>query len=41
MLAGQGQEDVLGADVAVVQEACFLLRKYDDPASPVSEPFEH
>src|SRR6478735_878261 len=37
----EAEEDVLGADVRVVQEACFLLRQHDDPAGPVSEPFEH
>src|SRR3954452_15129442 len=37
----QAEEDVLGADVRVVQEACFLLSQDDDPAGPVSESFEH
>src|SRR4051794_40384604 len=37
----QAEEDVLGADVRVVQEACFLLSQDDDPSGPVSESFEH
>jgi hypothetical protein len=40
-LVDQAQEDVLGADVAVVEEACLLLCEDDDSTSPVSETFEH
>ncbi|MPY93071.1 MAG: polyprenyl synthetase family protein [Acidimicrobiia bacterium] len=36
----QSQEDVLSADVVVVQEASFLLSQNDDSASSVGEPFE-
>ena len=39
-LVDEAEEDVLGADVVVVQEACFLLRQHDDPAGPVGEAFE-
>ena len=35
------QEDVLGADVAVVQQPRFLLRQHDDSPGPVGEAFEH
>jgi hypothetical protein len=37
----QTQEDVLGADVVVIEEARLLLRQYDDSSSPVCKPFEH
>ena len=37
----QPEQDVLGTDVAVVQQACFLLGEDHDPASPVGEAFEH
>ncbi|CAB4940671.1 unannotated protein [freshwater metagenome] len=37
----QPEQDVLGADVVVVQKACFFLRKHDDPAGPIGEPFKH
>ena len=40
-LVDQPEQDVLGADVAVVQQARFLLGEDDDPAGPVSESFEH
>ena len=40
-LVDQAEQDVLGADVAVVQQACFLLSEDHDPASPVGEAFEH
>ena len=39
-LVDEPEEDVLCADVVVVQEAGFLLSKDDDSASPVGEPFE-
>jgi hypothetical protein len=37
----QPQQDVLGADVVVVEESCFLLGEDDDPPSPIGETFEH
>ena len=40
-LVDEPEEDVLGADVGVVEEACFLLRQHHDPAGPVGEAFEH
>ena len=40
-LVDQPEQDVLGADVAVVEEACLLLGEHDDSPSPVSEAFEH
>ena len=40
-LVDKPQEDVLGADVVVVEHACFLLRQNDDAASTVSKPLEH
>ena len=39
-LVDQAQEDVLGADVVVVEEPSFLLGEHDHTASPVGEPFE-
>jgi hypothetical protein len=36
----EAEEDVLGADVVVVEEARFLLGEDHHPASPVSEAFE-
>jgi hypothetical protein len=40
-LVDEAKEDVLGADVVVVQHPSFLLGQDDDPARPVGEPFEH
>ena len=40
-LVDQPEQDVLGADVGVVQQARFLLGEDDDPAGPVGESFEH
>ncbi len=40
-LVDEAEEQVLRADVVVVEEACFLLRQDDDSACPVGEPFEH
>src|SRR6478736_5400330 len=37
----QTQEDVLGPDVVVVEQASFLLREDNHPSGPVGEPFEH
>ena len=39
-LVDEAEEDVLGADVVVVEEARFLLRQHHDPAGPVGEAFE-
>jgi hypothetical protein len=39
-LIEQTEEDVLGADVVVVEESSLLLRQYDDSAGPISETFE-
>jgi hypothetical protein len=39
-LVDQAQQDVLGADVVVVEEPSLLLGQHDDPAGPVGEPFE-
>src|SRR5437868_987086 len=36
----ESEQDVLGADVVVVEQAGFFLRKHDDPTGPVSESFE-
>ena len=35
------QENVLCADVAVIEQSCFFLRKNDDPPGPISKAFEH
>ena len=40
-LVDQPQQDVLGADVAVVQQPRFFLGEDHDPPSPVCEAFEH
>ena len=40
-LVDQSQEDVLGADEAVVQQARLFLRKHQHPPCPVGETFEH
>jgi hypothetical protein len=37
----QTQEDVLGADVVVIEQTRFLLREDDHPTSPVRETLEH
>ena len=39
-LVDQPEQDVLGADVVVVEQARFLLRQDDHPAGPVGEAFE-
>jgi len=36
----QPEQNVLGADVVVVQEPGFLLSEHHDPAGPIGEPFE-
>ena len=40
-LVDQAEEDVLGADVVVVQEARFLLSQHDHATGPVGEALEH
>ena len=40
-LVDQPEEDVLRADVVVVEQARFLLRQHHHSASPISEAFEH
>ena len=40
-LVDQPEQDVLGADVGVVEQARFLLGEDHDPAGPVGEAFEH
>ena len=40
-LVDQAEEDVLGADVVVVEQARFFLRQHDHSAGPVGEAFEH
>jgi hypothetical protein len=39
-LAEQPEQDVLGADVVVLQRPCLVLREDDDLASPFSKAFE-
>ena len=40
-LVDQAEQDVLGADVVVVQQARLLLGEDDHPPGPVGEAFEH
>ena len=40
-LVDQAQEDVLGADVVVVEHPGFFLGQDDNPPRSVGEPFEH
>ena len=40
-LVDQSQEDVLGPDEGVVEQARFLLRQHQHPPCPVGETFEH
>ena len=40
-LVDQPEQDVLGADVIVIEQTGLFLRKDDDPAGPVGEPLEH
>jgi hypothetical protein len=35
------KENVLGADVVVVEEPCFFLGKNDDPSGPICESLKH
>ena len=40
-LVEQPQQDVLGADVVVIQESRFFLGKYNYPSSSICEPLKH
>ncbi len=40
-LVDQPEQDVLGADVVVVEAPCLFLGEHDDAAGAVCEPFEH
>ena len=40
-LVDEAEQDVLGADVAVVQETRFLLRQHHHSPSPIGEAFKH
>ena len=40
-LVDQPEQDVLGADEAVVEQARLFLRKHEHPSCPVGEAFEH
>ncbi|CAB4775984.1 unannotated protein [freshwater metagenome] len=40
-LVDQPKQDVLGADVVVIEQASFFLRKYDDSSCSVSKAFKH
>ena len=40
-LVDQTEQDVLGADVVVVEQARFFLRQHHDSAGSVGESFEH
>ena len=41
LLAQEAEEDVLRADVVVLEGARLVLREDDDLASPFGEPLEH
>ncbi len=40
-LMDEAEQDVLGADVRVVEQACLFLSQYHDPAGPIGKPFKH
>ena len=40
-LVDEAEQDVLGADVVVVEHARLFLREHDHPTGPVGEPFKH
>src|SRR5690242_20423655 len=40
-LVHQAEQQVLGADVVVVEHPGFFLRQDDDPPGPIGEPLEH
>src|SRR4029453_4471220 len=35
------EQDVLGADLVLIEEPSLLLREHDDPSSPVGEALKH
>src|SRR6185437_567927 len=39
--ADQAEQEVLGADVVVIELPGFFLRQHHDPAGPVGKPLEH
>jgi hypothetical protein len=36
----QPEQDVLGADVVVIEQSCFFLRQDDNTTGPIGESFE-
>jgi hypothetical protein len=40
-LVDEAQQDVLGADVVVVEHPRLFLREHHHPSGPICEPFEH
>ena len=40
-LADEAEQDVLGADVVVIEHPGFFLRQDNNPPLPVGEPLEH
>ena len=40
-LMDEAEQDVLGADVVVIEHARLFLREHHNPASPVGKPLEH
>ena len=40
-LADEAEQDVLGADVAVIEHPGFFFRQDNNPPRPVGEPLEH
>ena len=40
-LADQAEQDVLGADVVVIEHPGFFLRQHHNPPRPVGKPLEH
>jgi hypothetical protein len=40
-LRDEPEEKVLGADEAVIEQARFFLRQYQDAAGPIAKPLEH
>ncbi len=41
LFAEEAEQDVLGADVVVLERACLVLGEDDNLTSPFSEAFEH
>ena len=40
-LVDEAEQDVLGADVAVIEQPGFFLREHDDSSRPIGKAFEH